>query len=393
MNQKILIPFLACFLVPLAGLSTDIYLPSLPAMSHYFLVPKSTVQLTVIVYTLGLGIMQFIAGPISDALGRKKLLLVALLVQAISVLIILYIYSMGWVVIGRLVQGMGAAFVSVPARAMLSDTFEGDVLKRHFNRIALAFSLGPIIAPFIGGYLQHYFGWHANFFFILAYIFVASVVVSVFYRESATSLQAFSYRLLWHNYRQILSRRHFVTGCVFAACLAGPTMFFNVAGPFIVQVVMHKSAITFGHLALLVGLAWFLGSLTNQQLFHIKPHVKAWFCVGIMPVIALGMYLISLSGVFSIWLLMVPLLVLVYCCGGLFSLMVAECLTMFTTMAASVNAMFFSVAWVGVSVSSTIATLLYAHTLNPLSAALFLVSLLCLGLYILFAVQLSRSKA
>lgn len=392
MSQKSFTLLLICFLIPLGGVSTDIYLPSLPALTHYFAVPKSWVQLTVTVFAFGAGFMQLVAGPVSDALGRRRLFIVALLVQAFAIMGIIFSPTIGWLIGCRLVQGIGAAFVAVSARAILTDTFEGDALKKYFNIAAVAFAMGPIMAPVLGGYLQHYFGWQASFWFLLGYVLMALVVVVVFYRESAAGLHAFSIRLLWQNYRSISKNRHFLIGSVLATCLIAPSMFFNVAGPFIVQVAMKQTAVTFGHLALCIGLAWFLGSVTNQQLFYIKPHVKIWCCMSVMPIIALSMLILSLSGLFSLWLLMVPITAMVYLCGGLFSLMVAECLTMFDTMAASVNALFFSVVWVGVSAFSGVATLLQGQTLNRMAGALLVLSLVCLGLFVTFIVQLGRSQ-
>ena len=166
MNMKPrLITFLANFFVPLAGISTDIYLPSLPAMAHHFLVSKAFVQITVTTYGVGMGLMQFIAGPVSDALGRKKLFIGALLTQIIAILVILNAQSIILIIVMRLFQGVGAAFLIVPARAILNDCFSGEQLKKQFNYITISFAMGPILGPFIGSYLQQYFDWHACFIF------------------------------------------------------------------------------------------------------------------------------------------------------------------------------------------------------------------------------------
>ena len=74
--------FLAHYFITVAGISTDIYLPSLPAISHAFTASKTMVQLTVTAFMLAMGLLQFIAGPICDAVGRKKMLVFALLTRA-----------------------------------------------------------------------------------------------------------------------------------------------------------------------------------------------------------------------------------------------------------------------------------------------------------------------
>ena len=165
-KQKLYFAILVNIIVPLAGISTDIYLPSLPAISTHFNVTKTFVQLTVASYVIAVGLAQLLAGPISDAYGRKNLLLIAIFTQLLAVLAIIFSPSIDWMILFRFVQGLGAAFMLVPARAILNDVFHGSELKKQFNYCTISFALGPTIAPFLGGYLQHYFGCQANFIFI-----------------------------------------------------------------------------------------------------------------------------------------------------------------------------------------------------------------------------------
>ena len=63
---------IALFIVPISGLSVDVYVPSMPKMAEFFMTNKSLIQLSISFYMLGLGLMQILAGPISDSFGRKK---------------------------------------------------------------------------------------------------------------------------------------------------------------------------------------------------------------------------------------------------------------------------------------------------------------------------------
>ena len=171
MNNKTFIALLVNFAIPLGGMSSDIYLPSLPAMSNYFYLPNTFVQLTITLFTLGLGIGQLLTGPISDALGRKKLFISGMILQLIALVIIVITNSIHLFIVVRFFQGLGAAFMMVTARAMLSDVFHGEELKKQYTYMTASFALGPIVAPFLGGYLQHYLGWRSNFYFIGIYEF------------------------------------------------------------------------------------------------------------------------------------------------------------------------------------------------------------------------------
>jgi DHA1 family bicyclomycin/chloramphenicol resistance-like MFS transporter len=381
MQHKFLYARLVNFLVPLAGVSTDIYLPSLPAMGMHFAVSKGVVQLTVVIFTLGVGIGQLIAGPVSDALGRKKLLVVALFMQLLAVIAILYAPFIQWVIASRFLQGFSAAFVSVPARAILGDVFEGDEFKKQFNYASISFALGPILAPFVGGYMQHYFGWQANFMVVLLYILLALVFVIGFYRETGQHMHAFSVPLLWRNYMAIVHNQKFVLSFVLAGLLIAPTMVFNVAAPYIIQVSMQQTAVVFGQMALLVGLAWFLGNVTNRALFHVCAALKFYVGLSIALMVSLGLLGTSLAGFFSLWLLMVPIFTVIYVCGGLFSLTVAEGLAMVQrSLMGSANAIFFSAVWCFVTLFAWIATLVKSHSLVPISGVTLVILLLALGL-------------
>jgi multidrug resistance protein len=378
-KQKKLFAIMANFIVPIAGMSTDIYMPSLPGMSAYFDVSKTSVQLTVTFYVLALGIFQLIAGPISDAYGRKKLLLLAVVIQIFSIVGILISPSIHWLIAFRFMQGAGAGLMIVPARAMLNDIFSGPELKKQFNYMAMSFALGPIVAPFLGGYIEHYIGWKANFGFILIYGLLAFLLLVIVYRETIAETYPFSIRHLWENYHTILGNKFFVFNAVFISCLMGYSALFNVTGPFIVQVLMKKSAITYGHVALTIGVAWLLGNTTNRILFNYDKHLKSYIGLG-LTLLTIVMFVVFANIEHSIQLsvLMPPVFITILLSGFLFGLYVGECLTIFTKLAASANACLFGIIWISYAAYTFAATFLKAHSLLPLALMYMVTALLSL---------------
>ena len=97
-SKKRFFAILVYIIIPLGGVSTDIYLPSLPAISAHFHAIKTLAQLTVTAYVMALGLAQLFAGPISDALGRKKPLIIAVVVQLLSVVAIIFSQSIYWMI-------------------------------------------------------------------------------------------------------------------------------------------------------------------------------------------------------------------------------------------------------------------------------------------------------
>lgn len=379
--------------IPLAGMSTDIYLPSLPTMASHFAVNKAFAQYSVTVYALAMGIAQLLAGPVSDAYGRKKQLLIALLLQIASILLILHSPNIYWVIVARFFQGLGAAFMIVPGRAILNDVFTGAQLKKHFQYLTISFAMGPIIAPFIGGYLQEYIGWQANFYFILIYAIVLTCLIAFTFKETSQRIYPFSIDKSWKNYQIILSNKHFIVGSVLLGILIGYSGLFNVAGTFIIQKSLHQSAIVYGRIALLMGLGWFLGNIINRFTFNVDKELKTKVALSISFLTGVVIFILGLKGYFSLLTVIVPTFIMIMMSGGIFSTYVAECLTMFPELAASANGGLFAIVWTVFSVSTFIATLLKINSLYPLGLTYLLISAACILIYFGLLLPLERRSA
>lgn len=375
---------LSNMLIPLGGMSTDIYLPSLPAIAHHFAVDKFWVQLTVTIFVFAMGIGQMVAGPISDSLGRKKLLVVALIAQLMMVVAILLAPSIYFMIFFRFIQGLAVAFMMVPARAILNDIYEGDALKKQLYYITISFAISPILAPLIGGYLQHYIGWQANFFFVLIFIIIAMMLVLFTYRETIASTTALVFRVLWKNPVTLFHHRFFAACTVIAGVLYGYAMIFNVAGPFLVQVEMHHSPIDYGHMALLVGLTWFTGNLINRLTYRIHMQLKSKLALWFSVITCLVFVMFSYLSYFNLPTFIIPLLLLIFFNSFIFSIYVAEALSLFPAMAASANAALFSSAWFIASLFTLYATFLKVHSLLPIALSFTVISLINLGIYYRF---------
>lgn len=390
-RQKLIFAILVNIIIPLAGMSTDIYLPSLPAISAHFNVTKALVQLTVTSYVIAMGLSQLVAGPLSDAYGRKKLLLLAVLTQLIAVLAILFSPSIYWMIFFRFIQGLGAAFMIVPARAVINDVFEGHELKKQFNYLTICFALGPIVAPFLGGYFQHYFGWEANFIFLLIYIVLLVFLILFFYRETLLNTRLFSIHHLWKNYHTILSHRYFLVCTLFIGMIWGYSALFNVTGPFFIQTTLHHSAITYGHVALSMGFAWFLGNIMNRILFRYDIKIKTKTTLWLTLVTTLTMLILSLFSVFNLFTLTIPVFIIIMLSGVIFPIYIGECMVIFTGLAASANACLFGLIWMIFGGFTIIATFLKVHSLFPLSITYISVSIISLLLYYLL-VERTKSR-
>jgi len=369
--------------IPLAGMSTDIYIPSLPALAAHFTVIKALTQYTVTSYVFAMALTQLLAGPISDALGRKKLLLSALFLQVISILVVLHSPNIICMIIARFFQGLGAAFMIVPARAILNDIFTGDQLKKHFNYLTISFAVGPIVAPFIGGYMQHYIGWEANFYAILFYGLILLILYTLTYRETLQDIHPFSIHKFRKNYKIIFSNPYFVIGSILLGMLVGYSCLFNVVGTFIIQVALHKSSIIYGRVALLLGLGWFLGNTFNRLTFDMNKSLKIQLAFWVIFLSSIAMFILGVLNYFNLYTIVVPIFIMVMMAGIIFANYVSECLGLFPRLAASTNGSLFAIAWAVYALYTYIATLIKIHSLLPLAIAYLIFTVICLLIYYL----------
>ncbi|MEN2977123.1 multidrug effflux MFS transporter [Tistrella bauzanensis] len=150
-------------LTALGPLSTDLYLPSLPAMGRDLGTDAATAQLTLTGYMWGLALAQLVYGPVSDALGRRPVLITGMTVQVAASILCLYSVTIDDLVLARVLQGTGACAGAVIGRALVRDLFPPERAGSIFATITSATALAPMVAPMIGGQIEVLFGWRANF--------------------------------------------------------------------------------------------------------------------------------------------------------------------------------------------------------------------------------------
>jgi MFS transporter, DHA1 family, multidrug resistance protein len=144
-------------------LSMDMYLPGLPSMARDLSAPAWAAQLTITTSMLGLAGGQLVAGPISDALGRRRPLLAGLAAYMAASLLCAMAPTIWLLLVFRLVQGIAGAAGIVIARAIVRDLHEGVAAARYFALLMLVGGLAPILAPLIGGELLHVTDWRGIF--------------------------------------------------------------------------------------------------------------------------------------------------------------------------------------------------------------------------------------
>ena len=139
------------FLIALGPLTIDMYLPALPTITDDLQTTAAAVQLTLTGTLAGLALGQLLIGPLSDAIGRRRPLLVGVAVHVLAS--VLCVIAPNLAVLGtlRVLQGLGAAAAAVVAMAIVRDLFVGLSAAKLLSRLMLVMGAAPILAPTLGG--------------------------------------------------------------------------------------------------------------------------------------------------------------------------------------------------------------------------------------------------
>lgn len=231
-------------LAALGALATNIMLPAFPEMEEAFGVGPRDLAWTLSSFFITFALGQLIVGPVTDAVGRSKPVMVGLAVFAIGSLICALAPSMPALITGRVVQALGACATAVLARAIARDLYTGPALTRALALVMIAMAAAPGFSPMLGTAMTVWFGWRATFLLVL----VAAVLLAAFYLLHAgeTLPQALRKPLrpahVARTYRDLLGDRRFIAPALTVSLMVGGLYSFFGAAPAILMNDMGWSA-------------------------------------------------------------------------------------------------------------------------------------------------------
>ena len=160
-KQRLVYIIVLGFLLMVQTLITDMFLPAFPSIANFFTVPDAFVQYSLSALTLGAAVGFFVAGPLSDSLGRKRPTLVALALFSLASFLLYLAPNIEVFVLLRFVQGLTAAGAAVIAQAIIRDLFVGDAMIRMLGRVWLISGIAPIVSPLIASQLLLIGDWRS----------------------------------------------------------------------------------------------------------------------------------------------------------------------------------------------------------------------------------------
>lgn len=305
---KVAFPMILIFSA-IAAVTSDLYLPSVPAIAVAFHTSLNMVQLTIAVFVLGICLARICFGVVSDAFGRKNPIIVGLIIAVVGGLLTVFASNIWVLLLGRFLQGLGVGGSNILARVLLRDYLEGPKLATYSSY----FSMGSIsliaMAPMAGGYLQHYYGFRASLI-VLTLLALFAFLIAIFILQETNQFKHRDH-LKWNvikSHVEILFR-HEVYLTYAALLFLGFAAFYAwiTSGSVLIQHSLGFSPIFYGWMAFCVGVFYFLGALANSHFvkrlgtfFMMQTGIVIWL-FGSITLIGVLLY-----HLFNIWVLMIP---------------------------------------------------------------------------------------
>jgi DHA1 family bicyclomycin/chloramphenicol resistance-like MFS transporter len=224
-------------------LSVDMYLPALPALARDFGARPPVIQLTLTTCLAGLALGQLLAGPVSDALGRRPPLLIGLAAFTVASAGCALAPSAGVLVGLRLLQGLGGAAAIVIARAIVRDLYQGVAAARFFAVLTLVSGSAPILAPTVGAQILRVSSWRGVFAVLTAAgaALLAASALGLGESLPAARRHAGGVSGTLVTFRRLAGDRAFM-GYVLSQALAFAAMFAYISGsPFVLEEIYGAS--------------------------------------------------------------------------------------------------------------------------------------------------------
>src|SRR5437667_7020854 len=189
----------------LGMVASTIYVPSIPAIASAFETSVGRVQLTFVGYLLAFAASMLVLGPLSDRYGRRRTIIWGLVLSALGSIACAVSPTIECLIAARIVQGIGACAGLVVGRAITRELWGREASAQVIAGRAIAATLMQAFAPVLGGFLQGWFGWRANFV-VVALLACAATALVIRYvpKDRAANRPPFRIGAMFAGYRSLI---------------------------------------------------------------------------------------------------------------------------------------------------------------------------------------------
>ena len=304
-----LIVLILSMLLGIQPVTTDLYLPALPAMTTSFGAPTSQAQLTLSALLLAFGCSQLVWGPLSDRFGRRPILLWGLAAYTLASIGSVLAPSMALLIVWRAVQGaaMGAAVMA--ARAIVRDLYlpadGARIMSKGLSGLGV---LAALSAP-LGALLAELFGWRAALMAVAIFGGCALTMIALRFKETVRQKNPHALRptTLVRTWMQIFSNPTFLAFSALSAASYAGLFTFLAASSFVFIKILGLSRTQYGLVMFFMCLSYLLGTFVCRRLllrFGLRKSVALAACLSLLGGTLMGV--LAWAGVSNVWAVMLP---------------------------------------------------------------------------------------
>jgi DHA1 family bicyclomycin/chloramphenicol resistance-like MFS transporter len=252
----------------LGPFSIDMYLPGFPGIEREF--GEGGVERTMATYLLGIALGQLVYGPVSDRFGRKPPLYLGLTLYIVGAVGCALASNMSMLMLTRVVQAIGACAPLVIGRAVVRDRCEPHEAARAYSTLMLIVSLGPIIAPTLGGWVITISDWRAVFVFQALGGIALIIAMHTMLTESRdpAHVEPLRLRSVLAGYGRLFASRRFIGYSLVGGFGMAGLFSFVTGSPIVMSQVYGLTPQQFGWMIGLNGIAFITASQLNIQALH-----------------------------------------------------------------------------------------------------------------------------
>jgi len=342
-KKELYIALIAGLIAIISPFSSDSYTPSLPVITHALGSTTNHMQLTMTLYVLGAAFAQLIYGPLSDRFGRKIIVIIGLSICVFGSFLCASATSANALILSRLVQGMGAGACNGLFRSIMRDSFSGARLAQVGSYIGIAYPVVYALAPILGAYVQHLWGWRESFMVAGGVLTVVLLLVLCLLPETHHSRDEFSLQpiKILKKYFSLLIHPIFMGYTLLASLTFSGFICYYTSAPFLLQELAGMSVVQFGWTSIFISIGIIVSQYLNSH-FVMKKGIRGMMIYGIyaMMIAGVSMFIPACFHIINAWVIVGPSVIFSIATGFVFANAMAGAFEPFGHMAGIAGAMY-----------------------------------------------------
>ena len=307
------VPFILAGCTAVSVLSTDVITPSVPDYPDVLGGDVRLAQMTVSVNLLAYALAQLIHGPVADAIGRKRILLMAFGLFTAASLLCAFAGTIHWLLGGRFLQGLFSSVPSVVIVLLIRELYGGERALGVMALYGMALGIAPAMGPLLGGYLHVWFGWQAGYVFVALLAITMSALVWKFVPESLETPHKLHLGQALGSYARLLATPDFLrTGLAVSLAFAAYFAYVTTAPVVMIDLLGLKTQ-HYGLTNLVIIGCFILGNLAASQ-------VKDKIPIDRLLRIAMAVMLVAMVALVMQFLVLGPMIWTVLMCMGVYAM-------------------------------------------------------------------------